>query len=210
MQHIGAAPRVCSRRDLFEDALLSHASTRGLIHHRAHDLLDLQICERVDDVRHGGDLFPRHMIETDGSVACPNAFDRRRPSAVVWVGAPGALRSAIEVPYPVPCRSSLYCRTKIGLNSIGAPMPTSVVSLSEFKAKAAQMLEEIKASPTEIIITQRGSATAVVQSYASYQRTQEALLMLKLMVQGEADVREGRVTAQRKVFSSLRRQIRDG
>jgi len=89
-------------------------------------------------------------------------------------------------------------------------MPTSVVSLSEFKAKAAQMLEEIKASPTEIIITQRGSATAVVQSYASYQRTQEALLMLKLMVQGEADVREGRVTAQRKVFSSLRRQIRDG
>ena len=69
--------------ELFEDALLAHASTRGLTHHCAHDLLYFEIGERVDDVRHGGNLLPSHMVELECSVAHPDPLDRRRPSAPV-------------------------------------------------------------------------------------------------------------------------------
>ena len=84
---------------------------------------------------------------------------------------------------------------------------SSVTSLSEFKAKAAQMLEEMKANDRDIVLTQNGSATAVVQDFDAYQRMQEALLMMKLMVQGEADIREARTTSQAQVFADLKKQI---
>ena len=91
-------------------------------------------------------------------------------------------------------------------------MASMVISLSEFKAKASKMLEQIRREQRPIVLTQHGSATAVVQDYDSFHRTQNALFMLKLMVQGEADIKEGRLTAQREVFSSLRKDLneRDG
>ncbi|NCF28794.1 MAG: type II toxin-antitoxin system prevent-host-death family antitoxin [Gammaproteobacteria bacterium] len=91
-------------------------------------------------------------------------------------------------------------------------MATSVISLSDFKARASQFLEEISASQHPIVITQNGSAAAVVQDYESYQRMQDSVALLRLMVQGEADIKEGRLTPQREVFSSLRKRLkgRDG
>ncbi len=65
-------------------------------------------------------------------------------------------------------------------------MPTAVVSLSALKAKVAQMLAELKATEHEIVLMQHGVASAVVQDFDARQRQQSALLMLKLMVQGEA------------------------
>ena len=91
-------------------------------------------------------------------------------------------------------------------------MTTPVVSLSDFKAKASQYLEEINASQRPVVITQHGSAAAVVQDYESYQRMQESIALMRLMVQGEADIKEGRLAPQREVFSSLRKRMkgRDG
>jgi prevent-host-death family protein len=89
-------------------------------------------------------------------------------------------------------------------------MATSIVSLSAFKAKAAQMLDALRASEDHLILTQNGSATAVVQDYESYQRVQESLAMLKLMVQGEADIQESRTTTQKRVFARLRDGLERG
>ena len=86
-------------------------------------------------------------------------------------------------------------------------MTTSIVSLSEFKARAAQMLSEMKAAEHQIILTQRGAASAVVHDYRVHQRLQNALLMLKLMVQGEADVTQGRMTPQDRVFADIRARL---
>ena len=86
-------------------------------------------------------------------------------------------------------------------------MPTSIVSLSEFKAKAAQMLAEMKSSERVVVLTQRGAASAVVQDYESHQRLQDALLMLKLMVQGEIDISAGRTTPQDEVFRDIKGQL---
>ena len=86
-------------------------------------------------------------------------------------------------------------------------MTTSIVSLSEFKARAAQMLSEMKATEHPIILTQRGAASAVVHDYRAHQRLQNALLMLKLMVQGEADVAGGRTIPQERVFADLKARV---
>ena len=86
-------------------------------------------------------------------------------------------------------------------------MTTSIVSLSEFKAKAAQMLAEMKSTEHAIVLTQRGAASAVVQHFHSHQRLQNALIMLKLMVQGEADISAGRTTRQDRVFADLEARL---
>ena len=84
---------------------------------------------------------------------------------------------------------------------------TLVVSLSEFKAKASKMLDEMKAGERDIVLTQNGSASAVIQDYDAYERAQEALAFMKLMVEGEADIRAGRLVTQRRVFADLRKRV---
>ena len=86
-------------------------------------------------------------------------------------------------------------------------MTTSIVSLSEFKSKAAQMLSEMKSGEHAIVLTQRGAASAVVQDFQAHQRLQDALVMLKLMVQGEADIAAGRTTPQDRVFADLEARL---
>jgi hypothetical protein len=56
-------------------------------------------------------------------------------------------------------------------------------------------------------LTQNGTASAVVQDYATYRALQDAFLLLKLMVQGEADVQRNRLVPQEKVFGSLRASL---
>ena len=89
-------------------------------------------------------------------------------------------------------------------------MTTSIVSLSEFKARAAQMLSDMKVSEHPIILTQRGAASAVVHDYRVHRRLQNALLMLKLLVQGEADVEKGRTIPQERVFEDIKARLKAG
>ena len=56
-------------------------------------------------------------------------------------------------------------------------------------------------------MTQNGKAQAVVEDYDTHRRHREALLLLKLMVQGETDVQLGKLTAQDNVFSTLRDRL---
>lgn len=65
----------------------------------------------------------------------------------------------------------------------------------------------MKTAEHTIIVTQNGAASAVVQDYESYQRTSAAGLLLKLVVQGEADVASGRTVSQDDVFADLRAHL---
>lgn len=89
-------------------------------------------------------------------------------------------------------------------------MAMSVVSLSEFKANAPQMLAELKAGDGAIIVTQDGSPCAVVEDYESHQRQRATLLTPKRIVQGEADVSAGRTVPQHRVFADIRAVLAAG
>jgi prevent-host-death family protein len=86
-------------------------------------------------------------------------------------------------------------------------MSDPIISLSDFKADASQWLKRLQDVSETVVLTQNGRASAVVQSFESYQRQQQALLMLKLVAQGEADVRAGRLTTQDDAFARLRERI---
>lgn len=85
-------------------------------------------------------------------------------------------------------------------------MQEQIISLTDFKTSASRLLQETRGG-ANIILTQNGSASAVVQDYATYRAQQDAFLMLKLMVQGEADVQKNRLVPQAKVFEGLRTSL---
>ena len=85
-------------------------------------------------------------------------------------------------------------------------MKEQIISLTDFKTSASRLLQETRGG-ANIILTQNGTASAVVQDYATYRAQQDAFLLLKLMVQGEADVQKNRLAPQDKVFGSLRASL---
>ena len=86
-------------------------------------------------------------------------------------------------------------------------MTEAIISLSEFKADASQWLKQLQEGGQTVVLTQNGRGSAVVQSYESYQRMQQTLLMLKIVAQGEADIRAGRITPQDEVFANIRARL---
>ena len=87
-------------------------------------------------------------------------------------------------------------------------MHEQIISLTDFKTSASRLLHETRGG-VNIILTQNGSASAVVQDYAIYRAQQDAFWMLKLMVQGGADVSKNRLTSLSEVFGSMRASLLD-
>ena len=85
-------------------------------------------------------------------------------------------------------------------------MQEQIISLTDFKTSASRLLQETRGG-ANIILTQNGTASAVVQDYATYRAQQGAFLLLKLMVQGEADIQKNCLAPQDKVFGSLRTSL---
>jgi prevent-host-death family protein len=75
------------------------------------------------------------------------------------------------------------------------------------KSHAANLLQQVNDTHRPLIITQNGVARGVLQDPESFENTKNALVMLKLMVQGEADIRAGRVADQNEVFSRIQARI---
>ena len=77
------------------------------------------------------------------------------------------------------------------------------MSLTQFKSTASQLLQAMHDSGEAVVLTQNGSASAVVQDIDAYRRDQHALLMLKLIAQGESDIQRGDLIEQGDIFSEL-------
>jgi prevent-host-death family protein len=75
------------------------------------------------------------------------------------------------------------------------------------KTRAAQLLRRVDESRRPVIITQSGEPRGVLIDYATYEELRKATLLMRLIAQGEADVRAGRLVSSEKVFKSLRRRL---
>ena len=76
------------------------------------------------------------------------------------------------------------------------------------KSKTADMLNQINETHRPVIITQNGEPRAVLQDPESYERMKSAIGLMKLLAQGEEDVRVGRTREQGEVFSRLKTKIK--
>jgi prevent-host-death family protein len=80
--------------------------------------------------------------------------------------------------------------------------------IRELRTHAAELLRSVARSRRPVIITEGGEPRGVLMDVASYQELRKATLLLRLLTQGEADVRAGRIAPQRRVFSEARSRVR--
>lgn len=80
----------------------------------------------------------------------------------------------------------------------------SIQPITYLKAHAATLVDELAASGEPLIVTQNGKAKLVVQDIASYERTQEALALMKLVAMGRQEIERGEVEPAEAVFKRLK------
>lgn len=79
--------------------------------------------------------------------------------------------------------------------------------VSAVKARLAEMIETTRETGEPVVITQNGVSTAVLQDIETWEAMKRSLAMLKLVAQGERDVRRGRLVPQDEVFKALRKRL---
>jgi prevent-host-death family protein len=68
-----------------------------------------------------------------------------------------------------------------------------VKSIGHLKANTEEVMRDLSERREPVIITQHGEARAVLQDVASWDATQETLVLLKLLAIGQRDVEAGEV-----------------
>jgi len=86
---------------------------------------------------------------------------------------------------------------------------SDIKPVTYLKSKTADLLKQINETHRPVIITQNGEPRAVIQDPESYENMRNAIGLLKLISQGENDIREGRVKSQEEVFNDLEKLLRE-
>ena len=81
--------------------------------------------------------------------------------------------------------------------------------ITYLKNKAADLLNQINETHRSVIITQNGEPRAVLQDPESYENMRNAIGILKLVSQGEADIRDGKVKIQENVFKDIEATLKE-
>ncbi len=77
------------------------------------------------------------------------------------------------------------------------------------KSRAAELLNQINETRQPVIITQNGEPRAVLQDPESYQNMRNAIGILKLISQGETEIKKGKAKTQAAVFKDLERRLKE-
>ncbi len=80
---------------------------------------------------------------------------------------------------------------------------TDIKPITYLKSHSADMLKQVNETHRPIVITQNGEPRAVLQDPESYENMRNAIGMLKLIAQGEEDIRKGNTSSQDEVFAEL-------
>jgi prevent-host-death family protein len=81
--------------------------------------------------------------------------------------------------------------------------------ITYLKSKAPDLLKQINETHRPVVITQNGEPKAVLQDPRSYENMRNAIGILKLLSQGEEDVRRGKTKSQEDVFSNIEVILRE-
>jgi prevent-host-death family protein len=76
------------------------------------------------------------------------------------------------------------------------------------KSRAADLLKQINETHRPVIITQNGEPKAVLQDPESYENMRNAIGILKLLSQGEEDIKAGGGKSQEAVFADLEAKLK--
>ncbi|MCB2182664.1 MAG: type II toxin-antitoxin system Phd/YefM family antitoxin [Desulfobulbaceae bacterium] len=80
---------------------------------------------------------------------------------------------------------------------------SDIKPVSFLKSHAAEILKQINDTHRPIVITQNGEPKGVLQDPESYDNMRKAIGLLKLISQGEEDIKQGNTKTQSKVFKDI-------
>jgi prevent-host-death family protein len=83
-------------------------------------------------------------------------------------------------------------------------LSSQIKPISYLKAHAAEIVRTLGEQRQPLIITQNGEAKVVVQDIASYEQTQEAMALLKILALGNRQIEAGKVQPAAEVIKRLR------
>ena len=81
--------------------------------------------------------------------------------------------------------------------------------ITYLKSNASGILDHINRTHRTVVITQNGEAKGVLQDPETFDNTQNALAMLKLLSIGEKEIKNGKGIEQSKVFSHIEKLLND-
>jgi prevent-host-death family protein len=76
-----------------------------------------------------------------------------------------------------------------------------IIPVSDLRQDTAGTLRRVNRSKQPLVVTQRGRAAAVLVGIEAYQRAERERTILKLLAQGEREIRAGRGTDLEDVFA---------
>ncbi len=79
--------------------------------------------------------------------------------------------------------------------------------VSFLKSHAAEILKQINEPQRPMVITQNGEPRGVLQAPEGYDNMRKAIGLLKLMCQGEEELKQGKAKAQDQVFTDMEKML---
>lgn len=84
---------------------------------------------------------------------------------------------------------------------------SDIKPVSYLKSHAADILKQINDTHRPIVITQNGEPRGVLQDPESYDNMRKAIGLLKLISQGEEDIKQGKTKTQDRVFKDIEKKL---
>jgi len=81
--------------------------------------------------------------------------------------------------------------------------------ITYLKSRAADLLKQINETHRPVVITQNGEPKAVLQDPESYENMRNAIGILKLISQGEEDIKGGKSKLQEEVFTDIENILKE-
>jgi prevent-host-death family protein len=86
---------------------------------------------------------------------------------------------------------------------------SDIKPVTYLKSRAADLLNQINDTHRPVIITQNGEPRAVLQDTESYENMRNAIGILKVLSQGESDIKNGEIKSQAEVFNAIESSLKD-
>ncbi len=78
-----------------------------------------------------------------------------------------------------------------------------IVSIGKFIDNPNTFIENLNTTHSPLILVQNDSPVAILQGVDEYRKLLDALSILKLLVQGEKEIQEGKGQTQDEVFTEI-------
>jgi len=85
---------------------------------------------------------------------------------------------------------------------------SDIKPVTYLKSRAADLLNQINDTHRPVIITQNGEPRAVLQDTESYENMRNAIGILKVLSQGESDIKNGKIKSQEEVFKAIESSLK--